>query len=101
VVLIRFGFSGRGRFAVGGRPAWCGQYPPAERWGSRSCGVAAPVRESGIVFGSALAVLVVREPVSLQAGGLATIGGILVRVGRVLWRGVDTIARCPLCHATG
>jgi hypothetical protein len=34
------------------------------RWRSRSFGLVAPVRESGTVFGGALAVLVLREPVS-------------------------------------
>ena len=44
----------------------------------------APLRESGIVFGGALAVLVLREPVSrlqLMAVGLATIGVVLVQIG--------------------
>jgi len=47
-------------------------------------GLVAPLRESGIVFGGALAVLVLGEPVSrLQwtALGLATIGVVLVQVG--------------------
>ena len=47
-------------------------------------GLVAPLRESGIVFGGALAVLVLREPVTrLQwmAVGLATIGVVLVQVG--------------------
>jgi drug/metabolite transporter (DMT)-like permease len=47
-------------------------------------GLVAPLRESGIVFGGALAVLVLREPVSrlqLMAVGLATIGVVLVRIG--------------------
>jgi len=47
-------------------------------------GLVAPLRESGIVFGGALAVLVLREHVSrLQwtAVGLATVGVVLVQVG--------------------
>ncbi len=47
-------------------------------------GLVATLRESGIVFGGALAVLVLREPVSkLQwmAVGLATIGVVLVQAG--------------------
>lgn len=47
-------------------------------------GLVAPLRESGIVFGGALAVLVLREPVSrLQwmAVGLATVWVVLVQVG--------------------
>jgi drug/metabolite transporter (DMT)-like permease len=47
-------------------------------------GLVAPLRESGIVFGGALAVLVLREPVStlqLTAVGLAAIGVVLVQIG--------------------
>ncbi len=47
-------------------------------------GLVAPLRESGIVFGGALAVLVLRERVStvqLMAVGLATIGVVLVQIG--------------------
>ena len=47
-------------------------------------GLVAPLRESGIVFGGTLAVLILRESVSrLQwmAMGLATIGVVLVQVG--------------------
>jgi drug/metabolite transporter (DMT)-like permease len=47
-------------------------------------GLVAPLRESGIVFGGALAVLVLREPVSaiqMMAVGLATIGVVLVQIG--------------------
>jgi len=47
-------------------------------------GLVAPLRESGIVFGGAFAVLVLREPVSrlqLMAVGLATIGVVLVQIG--------------------
>jgi drug/metabolite transporter (DMT)-like permease len=47
-------------------------------------GLVAPLRESGIVFAGALAVLVLREPVStlqLMAVGLATLGVVLVQIG--------------------
>jgi drug/metabolite transporter (DMT)-like permease len=47
-------------------------------------GLVAPLRESGIVFGGALAVVVLREPVSTvqwTAVGLATVGVVLVQVG--------------------
>jgi len=47
-------------------------------------GLVAPLRESGIVFGGALAVLVLREPVSrlqLMAVGLAAIGVVLAQIG--------------------
>jgi drug/metabolite transporter (DMT)-like permease len=47
-------------------------------------GLVAPLRESGIVFGGALAVLVLRESVSrlqLMAVALATIGVVLVQIG--------------------